>query len=96
MDSAEIFTGCGGLALGLSRAGFRHKLMVEWNADAVATIEHNRKQKVAHVADWPIEKGDVREIDWNPHRGKISFLAGGPPCQPFAIGGKKAGLSTAN
>ena len=91
MRSVELFSGCGGLALGLSQAGFYHEAMAERDADAVATMEHNRAGGVAHVAAWPaVRAEDVREIDWRPFRGAV-LVAGGPPCQPFGIGGKKAG-----
>ena len=42
MRSIELFSGCGGLALGTARAGFEHVRMVEWNADACATLAHNK------------------------------------------------------
>lgn len=90
MRSVELFTGCGGLALGLARAGFTHERMVEFNGCAVATIEHNKELGLEHVKHWPIELKDVREIDWKPHAG-ASLVAGGPPCQPFSIGGKARG-----
>lgn len=91
MRSVELFSGCGGLALGLSRAGFEHVLMVERDEDAVATIEHNRRRRVGHVKDWNITQKDARDIDWVPLRGTIDLVAGGPPCQPFSIGGIGAG-----
>ncbi len=52
---------------------------------------YNRERGNEHVVDWPLAVGDVRDIDWTPFRGSIDLLAGGPPCQPFAIGGKHAG-----
>lgn len=91
MLSAELFSGCGGLALGMSRAGFRHALMAEYDFDAVATALHNRARSVEHVAHWPVEQTDVRDIDWEPLRGQLAVVSGGPPCQPFGIGGKKMG-----
>lgn len=91
MRSAEIFAGCGGLAMGLSRAGFEHVLMVEWDEDSVATVMHNKRMHVGHVAEWPIERKDVRDINWIHHRGTLDIISGGPPCQPFGIGGKKKG-----
>ncbi len=91
MRSAEIFSGCGGMALGLSRAGFHHEIMVEWNADAVATVHHNRTRGIKYVRDWPLEKLDVREFDWQGLADRLDLVAGGPPCQPFSIGGKHRG-----
>lgn len=91
MRGAELFAGCGGLALGLSRAGIQHSLMAEFDHDAVATVHHNRRKKVEHVAHWPMELMDVRDIDWRAHTGNIELISGGPPCQPFGIGGKKRG-----
>ena len=89
--NAELFAGCGGLALGMSRAGFSHALMAEYDADAVATALHNKARGVEFVAHWPVEKTDVRDINWEPLRGQLAVISGGPPCQPFAIGGKKLG-----
>lgn len=89
--SAELFAGCGGLALGMSRAGFSHALMAEYDFDAVATAQHNKARAIEHVAHWPVEKTDVRDIDWEPLRGQLAVVSGGPPCQPFGIGGKKLG-----
>lgn len=91
MRGAELFAGCGGLALGLSRAGIEHSLMAEFDDDAVATVLHNKARKVKHVAHWPMALTDVRDIEWTAHHGALDLISGGPPCQPFGIGGKKQG-----
>ncbi|WP_242540526.1 DNA cytosine methyltransferase [Trinickia mobilis] len=88
--SVELFSGCGGLALGLSAAGFSHDLLVEWDAHACATVAHNKANGVRAVKHWPLRHSDVREIDWSTH-ADLDLVAGGPPCQPFSLGGKGAG-----
>jgi DNA (cytosine-5)-methyltransferase 1 len=90
MQSVELFAGCGGLALGMSRAGFRHILMAEFDQDAVSTVLHNKAAAVDQVVEWPMTLKDVREIDWSSYPA-LDLISGGPPCQPFGIGGKKLG-----
>jgi DNA (cytosine-5)-methyltransferase 1 len=90
MLSVELFAGCGGLALGMSRAGFTHQHMAEFDRDAVATVLHNKNKGIDHVRDWPMHLQDVREISWKKLY-ELDLISGGPPCQPFGIGGKKGG-----
>ena len=75
----------------MSRAGFSHVLMAEYDFDAVATAKHNRARSIDYISAWPIEQIDVRDIEWEPLRGQLAVISGGPPCQPFGIGGKKRG-----
>jgi DNA (cytosine-5)-methyltransferase 1 len=91
MRSVELFAGCGGLALGLARAGFEHELVVELDDHAVATLAENKRRGVEHVREWRIEHNDVRQVDFTTIEGEIDLVAGGPPCQPFSIGGKHLG-----
>lgn len=90
MRSVELFTGCGGLAIGLSRAGFRSELMVEWDRHSVVNVQHNKQRVIEHVRNWPILKQDVRMVEWSEYSG-MDLVAGGPPCQPFSIGGRHKG-----
>lgn len=89
--SVELFSGCGGLALGLSRTGFKHLVLVERDRDAAETIAHNAGKGIEHVANWPYRRLDVRAMDWLPFKG-VDAVAGGPPCQPFGVGGKALGF----
>jgi DNA (cytosine-5)-methyltransferase 1 len=89
--SVDLFVGAGGLAMGVSRAGFRHAAVVELDHDACETIRHNQKLLVEPVADWPLFEQDVRCFDFRPFAGRTDLLSGGPPCQPFSLGGKHRG-----
>ncbi len=84
--SVELFAGGGGLALGLSLAGFRHVLLNEFDKVACNTLRMNRPE-------WNIVEGDVRNVDFTPLRGKIDFLSGGFPCQAFSYAGKQGGFN---
>lgn len=83
LQSLELFSGAGGLALGLEAAGFEHVALVERNKDACATLRLNRPK-------WNLIESDARIINF-ADLGKVDLVAGGPPCQPFSIGGKARG-----
>jgi DNA (cytosine-5)-methyltransferase 1 len=88
MKSVELFAGAGGLAMGVALAGFESQAVVEWDKWACDTIRENQKRGFPLVRDWPLWEGDVREFDWSSIPEGIDLLAGGPPCQPFSMGGK--------
>lgn len=91
MKSIELFAGAGGLALGVAQAGFEHEAVLEWNRNACDTLRRNHEGGVSHVRSWQIIEGDVRDYDFEQHAGMVEFVAGGPPCQPFSLGGKHLG-----
>lgn len=88
MKSVELFAGAGGLAMGISLAGFESLAVVEWDRWACDTIRENQKRGYPLVQNWPLWEGDVRGFDWSSIPEGIDLLAGGPPCQPFSMGGK--------
>lgn len=90
LRSLELFAGCGGLALGMARAGFAHDMVVEFDSDAVATLRDNKQRQIQHVRHWEINDTDARKIDYT-NLPRVDVLSGGPPCQPFSIGGKHLG-----
>jgi DNA (cytosine-5)-methyltransferase 1 len=65
--------------MGVARAGFDHAAVVEWDRWACDTLRENKA--------WPIHRLDVRQFGYQDLEG-IDFVSGGPPCQPFSVGGK--------
>lgn len=92
LTSIELFAGAGGLALGIALAGFKTRAVVEWDQWACDTLRENQARGYPLVADWPVVQGDVR--DWIERTdaarlgSDLDLVAGGPPCQPFSMGGK--------
>jgi len=80
MRAIDLFSGAGGLSLGLKRAGYRVAACVEINRDAMETYS-------GHEPDAVHYNQDVRSISFEQYRGVVDIVAGGPPCQPFSIGG---------
>lgn len=91
MQSVELYTGAGGLALGVSRAGFNHLAVVELDDHSCQTIRENKRRQVDGIEHWPIFNCDVRDFDFGSIPPNIELLAAGVPCQPFSIGGKHRG-----
>lgn len=89
LSSIELFAGAGGLAQGVTRAGFHPRLVVEWNRDACRSLRENQQRGFPLVQGWPVQEADVRLTDFTAFQG-VDLVSGGPPCQPFSIGGKHA------
>lgn len=88
LKSIELFSGAGGLALGMSKSGFEHELLVEFNKDAVETLRINHDEGQQQIKDWNILHSDINEVSFSKYKNKVAVVAGGPPCQPFSLGGK--------
>lgn len=81
----SLFTGAGGMDLGLEAAGFKPVLCVEVDEDSRATLKKNRPGwRLADPGDIHALPPDeiFRQAGIKP--GELRLLAGGPPCQPFS------------
>ena len=83
LTCVEICAGVGGQALGLAMAGFVHVALVEYEREYCNVLKMNRPE-------WNVICKDVREFDGTIYKG-IDLFAGGVPCPPFSIAGKKLG-----
>lgn len=79
----DLFAGCGGLALGFEAQGFE-TLGFEMDADCCATYRHNLHGNCVQVK---LDPGYVFP--------KSPVVIGGPPCQPFSVGGHQNGIRDA-
>lgn len=84
INSLELFSGAGGLAKGIELAGVIHQAFVEWNSDACKTLRVNYSPEIIFETD--VRKFNFREFS------NVDLIAGGPPCQPFSIGGNHKGF----
>lgn len=90
MNSLELFAGAGGLAIGMGKAGFHHIAVIEWNKDACQTFQENKARHTSAVDGWPVHNADARTFDYSSLGEEVVVVSGGPPCQPFSMGGKHA------
>lgn len=107
----DFFSGCGGLSLGLGWAGWNGIFGIEKDSMAYASFQHNLVADDApykHFSDWPdwltqkphaIE--DILEDQtilnhFKSLSGKVTLIAGGPPCQGFSVAGSRNGNDPRN
>ncbi|MBA3810943.1 MAG: DNA cytosine methyltransferase [Caulobacteraceae bacterium] len=88
MRSIELFAGAGGLGIGLHQAGFHPETVVEWDHDCCETLRENQTFDHPIIREWPLVEGDVRRVDFKGFEDRLDLVSGGPPCQPFSVGGK--------
>ncbi len=90
MNALSIFSGCGGLDIGVEKAGFNNIASIELDANAAESLKNwHRENKHETI----VYQNDIKEIDPNIFKGKnIELLHGGPPCQAFSLIGKRNSL----
>jgi len=98
MNYIDLFAGCGGLSLGLNRAGWEGVFAIEKSPHAFETLKFNLIDNKRHF-DWPEwlpqKENDINDVIKNYSdelkqlQGQITLIAGGPPCQGFSIAGQR-------
>lgn len=102
----SLFTGAGGLDIGLELSGFRTVAAVDADSDCVATLRPNQERALSGCAatrlltNAKILQGNVENLalkDLRPDGARSDWspdlVAGGPPCQPFSSAGRMLSLN---
>lgn len=94
----DLFAGCGGLSLGLNRSEWKGLFAIEKSPHAFQTLEYNLIKKIQHF-EWPKwlpqQAHDINDVikyyseNLIKLQGKVTLIAGGPPCQGFSIAGQR-------
>ncbi|HCA09392.1 DNA cytosine methyltransferase [Chryseobacterium sp.] len=84
MRTVDLFSGCGGLSLGLENAGFNVVAAYEnWNV-AIEVYQQNFNHPVFEFDLSDVESAVNHVNQFNPE-----IIVGGPPCQDFSSAGKR-------
>ena len=88
MRAVELFAGAGGLGIGISHAGFEAAAVIERDRYCCDTIRENQAHNLLPTFHWPLIECDICDFDFGSLDGDVDLVSGGPPCQPFSLGGK--------
>ena len=95
-NAISLFSGAGGMDIGIRDAGFNILAALELDEHCCATLMANIKEKESSTA---VIQTDIKTIDpqilankFSLKKGSLDLLFGGPPCQSFSLAGKQLGL----
>ena len=91
----SLFTGAGGLDIGLERAGFATLACAEKDRHALETLRLNHERAgrcVAYFEDVTAITGEDILTEVGLAVGELDLLSGGPPCQPFSTAGARQSI----
>lgn len=86
-NTIDLFSGCGGMTLGFSWAGFKSILASDIDENCELTFKRNFPE-TPFICKSIIEL-TKKEIDNKIKKNKIDIVIGGPPCQGFSLANKR-------
>lgn len=93
MEVWSFFSGAMGLDIGLSLSGLKSTLAVELDKNCCDTIKSNVKDVLLIEKSVSELRGDILRDKRGGFSDEVFLMVGGPPCQSFSTGGKRAGIS---
>jgi len=85
LNFIDLFSGCGGISLGLEEAGLNCLLGLDFLEPAIETFKINHKNSIGICAD--IQKTKTEDIKKLIKNQRVDLICGGPPCQGFSTVG---------
>lgn len=83
----DLFSGCGGMSLGLEKAGYDVVYANDINGDALKTYKHNFPNVLVEQGD--ITKISPLEVSKKIGKKRIDVIVAGTPCQGFSTSGRR-------
>ncbi len=87
LNTIDLFSGCGGMTLGFSWAGYKSILASDIDENCELTFLNNFP-KTPFLCKSIIEI-DKKEVDEILEHRKVDIIIGGPPCQGFSLANKR-------
>lgn len=89
IKTISLFSGAGGLDIGVEKAGFDIVYATDFDATCCDSLRLNRGNTLNEAL--VVEQADIRELDLSHLPTGVDFVIGGPPCQTFSASARRAG-----